>query len=128
MERLIHDIKRYVEVLESSPTLSPTDFFVESIYKDSFNRERPCYLITKKGCEMIGNKLTGEKGILFTATYVERFNKMEEELKEQSESSQFPTSYRDALLQLVKKIEENERLQLENSEMEPKATYYDYVL
>ena len=77
---------------------------------------------------MIGNKLTGEKGILFTATYVERFNKMEEELKEQSESSQFPTSYRDALLQLVKKIEENERLQLENSEMEPKATYYDYVL
>ena len=37
----------------------------------------PCYLLSKMGCEMVANKLTGEKGILFTAAYVKRFNEME---------------------------------------------------
>ena len=37
----------------------------------------PCYLISKMGCEVIGNKLTGEKGILFTVAYVTKFNAME---------------------------------------------------
>lgn len=34
---------------------------------------------------MVANKLTGEKGILFTAEYVERFNKMEQEQKPMTE-------------------------------------------
>jgi hypothetical protein len=29
------------------------------------------------GCEMVANKLTGEKGVLFTAAYIMRFNEME---------------------------------------------------
>lgn len=29
------------------------------------------------GCELIGNKQQGEKGVLFTASYVKRFNEME---------------------------------------------------
>ena len=37
----------------------------------------PCYLISKRGAEVIANKLTGEKGILFTFAYVSRFNEME---------------------------------------------------
>ena len=36
------------------------------------------------GCEILANKMTGEKGILFTAKYVERFNKMETVIKENS--------------------------------------------
>ena len=32
-----------------------------------------CYECTKMGCELLANKLTGEKGILFTAKYVKRF-------------------------------------------------------
>ena len=42
----------------------------------------PCYLITKKGCEFIANKLTGKKGTIFTATYINRFNEMEQVIKE----------------------------------------------
>jgi hypothetical protein len=44
----------------------------------------PCYLINKPGCEMVANKLTGEKGVLFTAAYVAKFNEME--LREQLEA------------------------------------------
>lgn len=54
-------------------------YFIPSTYK-SGTREYKCYEITKIGCHMLGNKLQGEKGILFTAKYVERFNEMEKQL------------------------------------------------
>ena len=58
-----------------------TDYFIESSYKDTFGRDCKCYLVTKKGCELIGNKQNGEKGTLFCLAYVERFNEMEKKLK-----------------------------------------------
>ena len=33
------------------------------------------------GCEILANKMTGEKGILFTAKYVDRFNEYEKRIK-----------------------------------------------
>lgn len=67
------------------PTLEKGNFplsqyFIESSYKSGV-REYKCYLVTKMGCEMLGNKQQGEKGILFTAKYVKRFNKMEQKIK-----------------------------------------------
>lgn len=53
------------------------NYFIEDCYKDKKGQRRKCYQITKMGCELIGNKQQGEKGILFTAKYVERFNEME---------------------------------------------------
>ena len=53
-----------------------SNYFIPDTYK-SGTRDYKCYQITKMGCELIGNKQQGEKGILFTAKYVERFNKME---------------------------------------------------
>ena len=58
-----------------------TEYFIESSYRDTLGRECKCYLVTKKGCELLGNKQNGEKGTLFCLAYVERFNEMEEELK-----------------------------------------------
>lgn len=60
--------------------LALSNYFIPSTYKAG-TREYKCYLVTKMGCELLGNKQQGEKGILFTAKYVERFNKMEEALK-----------------------------------------------
>lgn len=60
--------------------IEPVDFFVPSSYIDGKGEARPCYLITKKGCDMVANKLTGEKGILFTAAYVTAFEEMRERL------------------------------------------------
>lgn len=57
------------------------DYFKESTYVDSKGETRKCYLFTKMGCEFIANKFTGEKGILFSARYVERFNRMEQTIQ-----------------------------------------------
>ena len=76
---LCRDIAGYIEVMGKNPKLVSSNFFIERTYKQAGNgKEVKRYDITKKGCEMVANKLTGEKGILFTAEYVERFNKMEE--------------------------------------------------
>ena len=76
---LLKDIRRYVgQLAEGNIPLS--DFFAESSYTDSTGRTLPCYGITKKGCEFIAHKLTGQKGTEFTARYINRFHEMEHEL------------------------------------------------
>ena len=66
---------------------SLVEFFIESSYGDEKNQERPCYLLTKKGCDMVANKLTGRKGVLFTAAYVTAFEQMRAAL---AKKAQFP--------------------------------------
>lgn len=78
-KNLMRDIRSYINDLEMSSKLSPSDFFIESDYLDSMNRTKPCYLLTKQGCEFVANKLTGRKGTIFTATYVSLFNEYEAE-------------------------------------------------
>ena len=60
------------------------DYFIPSSFTSN-NAKYKCYLITKKGCELLGNKQQGEKGILFSLAYVERFNAMEKELHQSKE-------------------------------------------
>ena len=64
-------------IIELSADLHLSDYFIENTYKDSMNRNKKCYNVTKMGCELLANKLTGEKGILFSARYVKRFNEMQ---------------------------------------------------
>lgn len=74
-------VKGYIEILENGKFRSQ-DFFIKDTYKTDGNKKTyDCYLLTKQGCEMVANKMTGEKGILFTAEYVQAFNKMEEHIK-----------------------------------------------
>jgi Rha family phage regulatory protein len=73
---LIRDIRKYVEYLGKSKIAS-AEFFTESKYVDAQGKERNCYEVTKKGCELIAHKLTGEKGVQFTAAYINRFHEME---------------------------------------------------
>lgn len=95
-KELLRDIKNYIQIMgKESETLTeaesaklrsrkidPSDFFIPSTYRIEGNfKEYPCYLLTKQGCEMVANKLTGEKGILFTAAYVQQFNTMEKFIK-----------------------------------------------
>ena len=68
---LLRDIRGYIEVMEKSDEISqrkiaPSDFFIESTFENR-GKQYPCYLLTKKGCDMVANKMTGEKGVLFTA-------------------------------------------------------------
>lgn len=85
---LCRDIERYINTISENAKLRSQDFFTESSYKvDGNNKTYKCYLLTKKGCDMVANKMTGEKGILFTATYIDRFYQMETELKAQAHDS-----------------------------------------
>ncbi len=61
-----------------------SEYFIESSYKDASGKSNKCYECTKMGCELLANKLTGKKGILFTAKYVKRFNDMEQHIKTQT--------------------------------------------
>lgn len=79
-KELMRDIRTYLNVISTSAKLRPLDFFIENTYKDKKGEIRPCYLLTKQGCEMVANKMTGEKGILFTAEYVQAFNNMEQQI------------------------------------------------
>lgn len=70
------DRKGYIQVLNEGQ-MSVVDYFIKSSYLDAKGEERPCYEVTKIGCDFLANKFTGEKGILFTAKYVKRFHDME---------------------------------------------------
>lgn len=83
---LCRDIASYEATLRETLTnpnmvrLNPLNYFISDEYQDAKGEKRKCYKLTKIGCELIANKLTGKKGILFTATYVKEFNAMEKQL------------------------------------------------
>lgn len=119
---LMKDIKGSGKNLGIIPTLEKgnfpvSDYFIESTYTVKGNNKiYNCYLCTKMGCEMLGNKQRGEKGILFTAKYVKKFNEMEQQIKQEN-TYKLPQTYKEALLQLVEQVEENEKLQIENKNL-----------
>ena len=78
-KQILKDIRRYTQQFNEGK-ISPVEFFTESTYVDGKGENRPCYLVTKKGCEFIAHKLTGQKGTEFTARYINRFHEMEDEL------------------------------------------------
>ena len=93
MEKTHKEILRYIEGDDSVISIAEciekqgallSSYFIESSYYTDDNRKCKCYLVTKKGCELLGNKQKGEKGMLFSIAYVERFNEMEKELKSKS--------------------------------------------
>ena len=75
-------VKGIIEVLGQAK-IGVADYFTETTYIDAQGKHRKCYDCTKMGCELLANKFTGEKGIIFSAKYVERFNKMEAVLRSQ---------------------------------------------
>lgn len=81
--KLMRDIRNYCEYLGESK-IGLSDFFIESTYTSEQNKELPCYLITKKGCDMIANKMTGQKGVVFTAMYVNAFHDMHKHIQMQA--------------------------------------------
>lgn len=115
-DHLIRDIKGYIKVLEGNPKLGSQQFFKESTYINKQNQVQPCYLLTKKGCDMVANKMTGAKGTLFTAMYVEAFHKMDEHIKEQSQLNvpQTPMQALEMMFSVQKEQEQfNKRIETE---------------
>lgn len=112
-KELLRDIRRYCEQLAESK-IALGDFFTESTYQDANNQTRPCYLVTKKGCEFIAHKLTGVKGTEFTAKYINRFHEMEDKIQYQFQN--ISTEMRAILMHDEKIMKMDERVtDLENN-------------
>lgn len=83
---LLRDMEIYSNYLNNSiqRNFALNEFWQESTYKDRIGRTLKCYQITKKGCEFLAHKMTGKKGSVFTATYINRFHEMEKQLHDAS--------------------------------------------
>ena len=75
----------------------------------------PCYEVTKIGCDFLANKFTGEKGILFTAKYVKRFNEMER--------GQVPKDFPSALRAYADEVERRQIAEQENEKLQQELDY-----
>jgi Rha family phage regulatory protein len=140
-KNLLADIRGYIVAMlkfkdkNGKLNFQPTDFFIESSYLSSQNKKLPCFQLTKKGCEMVANKMIGDKGVIFTATYVTKFEEMENELKALHQPSYMiddPIKRAERWIaeQKEKQQIETKNLMLEQqlAEAEPKVTYYDKIL
>ncbi len=101
---LMRDIKGYAEEFNELK-IEVVDFFKENDYKDGKGETRPCYDITKKGCEFIAHKLTGIKGTEFTARYINRFHDMEEQIHKPKSALEMLQLQSQALFEVNEKVD-----------------------
>lgn len=92
-----------------------TDYFIKSTYTTSQNKEMPCYKVTKLGCDFLANKFNGEKGIIFTARYVKRFDEMER--------GQVPKDFPSALRAYADEVERRQIAEQENEKLQQELDY-----
>ncbi|MFP5162595.1 phage regulatory protein/antirepressor Ant [Staphylococcus equorum] len=126
LERQHQHVKRDLEKILMSPNVDT--LIIPSKYKDSRGRNQKEYLLTKDGFTLYMFNIQGHNN--FKMAYINKFNEMEQQIQ-----NKLPGSYKEALTELLVKVEENEKLQLENNmskqkiaEYEPKASYLDSIL
>lgn len=104
------DVLRTIEnKIKVSAKLRSPQYFIESEYIDKSNRKSKEYLMTRDGFSFIVMGFTGKEADEWKLKYIEAFNKMEAQLKAQNEKS-LPTTYKQALIQLLEQVEQNEKL------------------
>jgi len=64
-----------------SSKVSPAKYWIETSSPDNSGKQNKEYQITKRGCEFLANKTTGTKGNLFTDKYMDKFELMENKIK-----------------------------------------------
>lgn len=114
--KLMRDIRRYINQLNEAK-IGLVDFFEESTYIDTKGEARPCFNVTRKGCEFIAHKMTSQKGTEFTARYVNRFHELEEDnvtnalINALSSISESMTNMKNDINNRLTKLEEHSQLE-----------------
>lgn len=129
---LMRDIDSYLAIMrkpvnllkneEIENPINTNEYFISHTYTDNRSRTYPCYLLTKMGCEMIANKMTGEKGVRFTALYVQAYNQMERQWRDKL-GRVMPHDYVSALESLLATEKERLRLEAKIEEDRPKVEF-----
>jgi len=118
--------KRHADVIKQLEAIL-TDEKIRSLillssYKDLKGEVRKEYLLTKDGFMIYMFNIQGYNE--FKISYINEFNRMESELNK----FKLPTTYKEALLQLVQAEEEKEQLLLENSNLIKEVTYKEDII
>ena len=94
-----------------------TSMFYEDTYQVKGNfKKYPMYYMNKDGWTLLVMGYRGKKATQFKLQYIAQFNRMEEEIKNQSQKT-LPQNYAQALRQLAEQVEVNETLALENKRL-----------
>ena len=102
-----------------------SEYWHEAHYFDKSGKANRCYDITKKGCEFLAHKTTGTKGNLFTARYMDRFEEMENSLKNMQ---QFQMSDEEILSRaLLISDAKVKQLEGEVEDLRPRAEFAEYI-
>lgn len=78
-DNVVRDIKSIKEDL--GDVLKFEGMFFESETTDSYGRKQPYYIMNRKGFSLLALRFRGKKAMVFQLEYIERFDQMEEELK-----------------------------------------------
>ena len=129
---LIKKIDKINEILLNEK-IRLADYWLESTYKDVTGRTLKEYQVTKKGCEMLAHKSTGDKGIIFTHKYMERFEQMERIIQERNQKANLLLMIyeggQDGISASKRLVEiETHELNQQIQVMAPKAESYDQFI
>lgn len=97
---LCRDIAKYVGALTETKN-GFSEFFKKSSYKDSSGKKNVMWLCSKKGCDLIAHKMTGGKGIRFTAAYIDKFYEMEATIEAREKGKQMRRELTDSIKDYV---------------------------
>lgn len=123
-QHILRDIR---ELIDGVSKIGDTPMFEETTYIHPQNKQQyPMFLMNRDGFTLLAMGFTGDKALRFKMAYINAFNEMEKALK--AMQPKLPQTYKEALKELIIQVEENERLQIENKDMKPKAEYFDEIV
>lgn len=123
-QHILRDIR---ELIDGVSKIGDTPMFEETTYIHPQNKQQyPMFLMNRDGFTLLAMGFTGDKALRFKMAYINAFNEMEKALK--AMQPKLPQTYKEALKELLIQVEENERLQIENKDMKPKAEYFDEIV
>lgn len=99
-----------------------SDYAVHKIMNQYNQVDRIDYFVTIDMAKELAMVERNDKGKEARKFFIERDKKLS-----QIESKQLPTTYKEALLELIVKVEENEKLELELKEAQPKIEFVNHI-
>lgn len=109
--------KEHKDVMKSIRNLTAQNFavkkmFVEDSYLNSRNQQQPMYYMNRDGFTLLAMGFTGSKAMEFKLKYIDAFNKMEKQIKEETQFrlptnlNEMSTMFYSVMKDQDKKIEE----------------------
>ena len=87
-DNLLRDIRKYMVSLGEDAV----EYFREGNYTDHLNKTRFCFMCTLKGCDLMANRMIGEKSLKFKEQYIAKFG-VDPDKQEQEVVTEDPTEF-----------------------------------